>query len=215
MLKKNILIYGSYIYGDFDYKPEDIDVGMIVKGSFFRYIIDQIKLPIFIRRQLILPVEKISIFIYGEENMARGIPIDDTVIAGVIHKQATLHELSVGYLRDIIIKGRDWNLIKNNERNILVTIGNEIQNCYIRLLNKGKKREKLSIRLKKIACRMIEINLLLKYLNQNLKLDFDYLFRLPTKTIKREVGYGEIKNLCDITFLKYTTLLKDYLSRFF
>ena len=152
MLKKNILIYGSYIYGDFDYKPEDIDVGMIVKGSFFRYIIDQIKLPIFIRRQLILPVEKISIFIYGEENMARGIPIDDTVIAGVIHKKATLHELSVGYLRDIIIKGRDWNLIKNNERNILVTIGNEIQNCYIRLLNKGKKREKLSIRLKKIAC---------------------------------------------------------------
>ncbi len=54
-----------------------------------------------------------------------------------------------------------------------------------------------------------------KYLNQNLKLDFDYLFRLPTKIIKREVGYGEIKNLCDITFLKYTALLKDYLPRFF
>jgi len=199
----SVYAHGSYLYGDFNYPPDDIDIGAVVKGCAFKYIINGIKIPDFLRQKLIASVGKISLFIYGEENMSKGIPIDDTVIGGVIHKETTLRELSKAYWRSVVIWGRDFRYIKNNERNILTNIARDLNGCYIRLFNYGNGKEDDRTRFRKIANRLIEINLFLKLLYPTLKNNWEYLFKLPLRAFKGELSYAEIKKLCDSTFLLY------------
>jgi hypothetical protein len=207
----SIFVYGSYLYGDVDYKPDDIDAGIIIKGSYFKYIIDQIEVVPPLSNELIVPVQKINVFIYGEDNMAKGVPIEDTVVAGVTHTQATLHELIVAYWRDIVLEGKDFAPIEKNERNIIVTLGREIEYCYARLFKKGNTKEVPNIIFKKISCRMIEVNLFLHFLFPQLQLNWEYLFRLPSRALQSKVSYKEIKTLCDKTLLTYSKLRRKYL----
>lgn len=205
----SIFIYGSYLYGDFEYLADDIDVGIVVKKCFFKYIIDEIRTPFFLEQELTLP-KKISLFIYGEDNMSKGIPIDDTIVAGLVHKETTLRELSVAYWRDIVIWGKDFNYIENNEKNILVTLARNIKGCYTRLWNFGNGKEDDNIRFKKISTRIIEVNAFLKFLFPELKIDFEYLFKLPSRAVQGDISYTEIRKLCDSTLSLYKQVIKKY-----
>jgi hypothetical protein len=199
----SIFVYGSYLYGDFDYLPEDIDVGVVVKGSFFKYFINKIKIPIFLRTKLVIPVEKISLFIYGEDNMKKGLPINDTIVAGLVHHETTLRELSVAYWRDVVIWGKDFNYLKDNERNILVTLTRIINGCYLRLLNRGVKKEAKNLRFKRIVTRLTEVIVFLKFLYPQLKVDKEYIFKLYREAVLGNVSYVKAKKFFDYTLILY------------
>lgn len=207
----SIYAHGSYLYGDFNYPPDDIDIGSVVEGCAFKYIINGIKIPDFLRRKLIAPVGKISLFIYGAENMSKGIPIDDTVIGGVIHKETTLRELSKAYWRSVVIWGRDFQYIENNERNILVNIARDLTGCYTRLFNYNNGKEDNQTRFRKIANRLVEINLFLKLLDPTLRNNWEYLFKLPLRAVNGDITYAEIKRLCDSTLSLYKEIKEKIL----
>ncbi|MBU3954946.1 nucleotidyltransferase domain-containing protein, partial [bacterium] len=126
--------YGSYLYGKNKSDIDDIDVGIMVKGSAFKYIIDKITIPSELRKRLPVPVKKLSLFIYGEDNMTKGIPIKDTIRAGLTHKETVKRELSVAYWRNCVVWGKDFVRIKGNEFNALIVVGRMISGCRKRLL---------------------------------------------------------------------------------
>jgi hypothetical protein len=204
----SIFAYGSYLYGDIDYIPDDIDIGVIVKGNAFKYLIDKITIPPYLRKKLIIPVKKISLFIYGADNMSEGIPIDDTIIAGITHRETTLRELSVAYWRDVVIWGKEFNYLENNKRNILVTLARMINGCYARLLNYGNKREDDITRFKRIATRLVEVNVFLKFFYPELKINLEHLLKLPSRAVSGDISYIEIRKLCDSTLFLYKQIMK-------
>ena len=208
----NIFVNGSYLYGDIGYVPGDIDVGTIVEGCAFDHIVDKIKIPSQLHKKLAVPVENICLSIYGEENMSNGIPIEDTfydaTLPSVIHKETTLRELSVAYWRDVVIWGKDFNYLENNERNILVTLGRMIADCYTRLLYRDNRKKDKKTRFRKIVTRAIETNLFLKYLYPNLQIDLDYLFKLPSKVLYENVPDDEMEKLCNSTLTAFKEVKK-------
>lgn len=208
----SIFVYGGYLYGDIASLIEDIDTGVIVKGSFFKYIINKIKILPNLSRRLPVPIRKISLFVYGEDNMNQGIPIDDTIVTGLVHRETTLRELSVGYWRDVVLWGKDFNYLKNNEKNILVTLARMIEGCYIRLFNCGNKKEDIKVRFKKITTRLIEVNVFLNFLYPKLlrQNQLQYFFKLPARAVQRKIPLNEIKTLCDLTLSRYKKVAKFY-----
>jgi len=209
----SIYVYGSYLYGNSDYIPNDIDIGVVVKGNIFKYIIDKIVLPSCLYKKLIVPTKNISLFVYGEDNMVRGIPINDTVFAGLIHKQTIKRELSIAYWRNIVIWGTDFKYINNNEKNTFVTLARMINGCRERLLRYGhNNREDERTLFRKVATRLVEANVFMEFFSPGLLINWNELLKFPLRVTRSSVYYEEIKKLYEVTVSTYSKIEKNVIK---
>lgn len=204
----SLFAYGSYLYGFPGYRPDDIDIGVIVENTAFKYIINKILIPQNLSNKLIGHPRKLNLFIYGEDNISKGVPIEDTVVAGIIHKETTRRELSVAYYRDVVLWGKDFCCFPENKKNILVHLGIMINGCYERIYGLSIKKENEKTRFRKIGSRLGEVNAFLKFLDPLFDCNIDYFLSLPLKATDGMLTHKKMKDLCDSTAINYERVRK-------
>jgi len=205
----NIFSYGSYLYGTENYLPEDIDLGAIVSGKEFDYVINDIKIPKNNKLYGEVETNKINFFIYGRKNLEKGHPEEDNFVEGVKHENAIKREITSSFYRNAVIKGWDFSKIENNQKNILVHAGTLLQSCYVRFYNKSYKNESEKKRLVKISNRLLEAALFLVVVKK-IKIDLDALFYLPENVQKNKTSKQEVKSWCDNLFNLYLEISSNF-----
>lgn len=202
----SIYSYGSYFYRNNNFIPEDIDIGVVLEGNIFKYILDKVFIPYSIHKKINLPTKKIRFFFYGKDNMSFGSPINDTVIAGVVHKETIKRELAISYWRNIVIWGKDFKYLENNKKNISVVIARMMNGCYerFRLYGKNNKEDKKTT-LRKISVRLIEVNVFMKFFDPELSVKWNVLSRMYQQINNGGVSFEKIKRFYKVTLSRYYT----------
>lgn len=203
----SLYVYGSYLYGDGDYYPDDIDIGVVVGGNAFKYVIDKIEIPVLVKNSASVYTNKLSLFFYGRDNMELGAPNNDTVVAGLVHKETTKRELSIAYWRNVVIWGKDFKYIPNNEKNALITLARMINGCRERLLKLSgdlKLKEDKETIMKKVINRLVEVNLFFNFFNPEIYINKKQLLSLPVRAAHNNLSFKEIKKLYKSTVDLYS-----------
>jgi predicted nucleotidyltransferase len=204
----SIYVYGSYVYGYKSYIPDDIDLGIIVKGSEFLYSIDNILVSEKLRNNLGTKAKYINYFVYGEDNMNLNFPVDDTVYAGVIHKDATKHEISVAYYRNIVLYGKDFRYLKGNLTNTYYALHQTLLKCNLRIDRYGDNNNESDKKcLKKIATRLYELNIFLSVFEPCYNIIDNDILTLPMRALNGESSIEEMKEIFNNTKRKYNNLI--------
>ena len=194
----NISTYGSYLYGEEGYIPDDIDLSVVLEGVIFKYF--DMKEPEFnikeLAQNLGIPINKLGINVYGEDVMTKGKYVDDTVIATVTHEKCTFQLLSIAYYRDVVIYGKDYRLMPDNKNNLMITAGilasQVFDRCYPKTLY---KTETESTRLKRIISRIVDINLMLATIDPEIEkqMDFSYLFSMAKEIMEGKIRAKDVE----------------------
>jgi len=207
----SVSVYGSYPYILHDYLPDDIDICVVFRGKGFQYILDQLLIPALERHRLRLPVKKVSFFFYGEENLTKGIPANDTVLAAVVNRDAIKNELALAYWRNIVIWGQDFSPLRDNKKNALVKMAKFLNDCRQRSLNYINKdgTESKKVLFAKIVSRLIEVNAFCNFFLPNQENKLEELFILPGQIQrKRTIPFEKIVELYRETCLIYNRTKK-------
>lgn len=113
---------GSYIYSD---APGDIDLDVIVNGSFFDYTTfnDGIE-----RVDLVGTVKKVSLTVMGEDNvLGKQKVIDNIENDGFLHQDTIIREILVAPMRNVTIYGKPFDNQKSiDSRNVLVRVARQL-----------------------------------------------------------------------------------------
>jgi predicted nucleotidyltransferase len=154
----SIFIYGSFIFSPNDYKSSDIDIGIVVAGSFFRY--EKItNIPAALKKY---NIKTIDIFIYGRDNLEKGVKINDVIKGGIIHRDVIKHESSIAYWRNVVIYGQSFNKFPNLLYNTYIFLKVNLNNIQERLKRYGHyNKESDEYCLSKVSNRLYEMNIFL------------------------------------------------------
>jgi len=205
-----IFVYGSYIFGPNNYKPNDIDFGIIVSGGYFRYILSR-KLPPFLNKK----IKTADIFIYGLDNLEKGIPINDVVYGGVIHRQVIKHETAIAYWRNIVIYGYDFvksnNLLYNTYTFIMVNL----ENVRERLARYGKcDSEDDKKCLMRVANRLYELNIFLNIFNSKSAYNLEQINSWPISARKGYISFSQLLDIYNSTLKTYQQIGNKIISKY-
>ena len=154
---------GSYAWKPLHTHVNDIDFNVIVCGSYFTYYDDFDIAPLmpFCTNQL----KKVSFTIFGEDNLTRGIPVNDSITShDYIQTNVTIREGIVMPYRNTIVCGRSVYPGKDDpEQNLLVRIDKQLFQSDL-FLNAGlEKKYTAAERLQKALNRTVEAGILLNY----------------------------------------------------
>lgn len=118
----HISIAGSYLYSD---TPGDIDLDVIVNGSFFDYATFNEGIEILDSTGI---AKKISLTVMGEDNiLGKKKVIDDIENKGFIHQDTIIREMLVAPMRNATIYGKPFDNRNNvDQYNILVRIARQL-----------------------------------------------------------------------------------------
>jgi hypothetical protein len=113
---------GSYIYSD---NPGDIDLDVIVSGSFFDYTTFNEGIELV---DIVGTVKKISVTVMGEDNIfGKQKVIDNIENNGFVHQDTIIRELLVAPMRNVTIYGKPFDNQKNIDgRNVLVRVARQL-----------------------------------------------------------------------------------------
>lgn len=204
-----IFIYGSFVFSPKDYKPNDIDIGVIVEGSFFGY--KKIKN---IPKKLKAIVGGIDLFIYGIDNMEKGVMINDTIKGGLLHKNVIKNEIAIASIRNVVVYGK---IFENNRYflyNIYIFLINNIFNVEKRLLRYGcnNKKESDCQCLCKIANRLYELNVFFTIFGKSPIYSFKKINSWPKLALEGKLNISELKMIYKKTRKEYFKI-KDTMTK--
>ncbi|MCU0680412.1 MAG: hypothetical protein MUF50_03880 [Planctomycetes bacterium] len=201
----SIFSYGSFIFSPNGYKPNDIDIGVVVDGSFFKY-----------KKILEIPknfskykIKTIDIFIYGRDNLENGTKINDIIRGGIIHKEVIKHETSIAYWRNVVIFGNSFIKSPNLLYNTYVFIKVNLNNIKQRLARYGKyPTENDKICLSKVANRLYELNIFLKMFNKKSHYSKSEIDSWPILGKKNKISFCKLFSIYKNTLNKFQEIKK-------
>lgn len=202
----SIYCYGSFLYSNPNYIPDDIDIGVIVEGSYFSYFLDGISIPQTALKKTNIGVKKMQLFCYGFDNLCYGEPVEDTVKSSTIHTETVKRELSVAYWRNIVIYGMDFCKINNDKQNLYKTMNDNLKRVSFRIKNYGHTNESKQRCLEKIANRLYEATVFAKLIFPNQQVDTRELSGIPVLAQRGEWSKEEALNWYNKTILLYNSL---------
>ncbi len=204
----SIYVYGSYVYGYRDYAPDDIDLGIVIKGSEFSYSLDNVLVSEELRSNLNIEAKYINYFVYGEDNMSLNFPVNDTVYAGVVHEDATKHEISVAYYRNIVLYGKDFCYLEDNFNNTYYALHQTLLKCKSRIDRYGSHNNESDEKcLKKITTRLYELNIFLSVFEPCYNTIDENILILPLSALNGESCIEEMKTIFNDTEKKYYNII--------
>lgn len=203
----SIYTCGSYIYSSKFYIPNDIDIAIVVEGSMFEYL-PKIKIPRSIYRNLVMPVKYLSLNFYGRDNFERGILLGDEISEKDIE---IMREASIGYLRNVVIYGKDFLPIKYPSQNTYAAKFEMLVRCKLRLEGRGRYGEESDKeRLEKLACRICSLNVFLKFFHSDFSVNMKNVLMLPELAQQGKFGYRGAKMWYNRTVNNFNKLKNIY-----
>lgn len=156
----HISIAGSFIYSD---SPGDIDLNVIVNGSFFDYTTFNQGV------ELLDPVgtvKKVSLTVMGIDNVSGKKKIVDTIEnKGFIHQDTILREMIVAPMRNVTIYGMNFDNTQNvDSKNVLVRIARQLYFASLTLEGKIPYYQEEPLRTKKALSRINEAHQIIEWL---------------------------------------------------
>jgi hypothetical protein len=151
---------GSYIYSD---SPGDIDLDVIVSGSFFDYTTFNEGIELV---DIVGSVKKISLTVMGEDNiLGKEKVIDNIENEGFIHQDTIIRELLVAPMRNATIFGKPFDIQKNIDgRNILVRVARQLYFASLTLQGKIPYYKEDPLKTKKALNRINEAHEIIEWL---------------------------------------------------
>ncbi len=157
---------GSYIYSD---SPGDIDLDVIVNGSFFDYTTFNEGIELI---DIVGTVKKISLTVMGEDNiLGKQKVIDNIENEGFVNQDTIVRELLVAPMRNVTIYGKPFDNKKNIDgRNVLVRVARQLYFASLTMEGKIPYYEKEPLKTKKALNRINEAHEIIEWL-----LNTDYI----------------------------------------
>ncbi|MBP7767231.1 hypothetical protein KA068_01790 [Candidatus Saccharibacteria bacterium] len=156
----HISIAGSYIYSD---KPGDIDLNVVIDGSFFDYITfnDGVEL-----LDITGSVRKISLTLMGSDNVSGHKKIVDNIEnKGFLHQDTILREMIIAPMRNVTVYGMPFDISKNvDSQNVLVRIARQLYFSTLTLEGKIPYYKDEPLRTKKALNRIKEAHEIIEWL---------------------------------------------------
>ena len=156
----HISIAGSYIYSD---SPGDIDLNVIVDGSFFDYTTFNDGVSIL---DVTGTVSKISLTIMGLDNiLGTKKTVDSIENKGFLHQDTILREMIVAPMRNVTVFGNPLDKIKIiDSKNVLVRIARQLYFSTLTLEGKIPYYKDEPLRTKKALSRIKEAHDIIEWL---------------------------------------------------
>jgi hypothetical protein len=151
---------GSYIYSDC---PGDIDLDVIVSGSFFDYTTFNEGIELV---DIVGTVKKISVTVMGEDNiLGKQKVIDNIENDGFLHQDTIIRELLVAPMRNVTIYGKPFDNRKNIDgHNVLVRVARQLYFASLTIQGKIPYYEEEPLRTKKALSRINEAHEIIEWL---------------------------------------------------
>lgn len=151
---------GSYIYSD---SPGDIDLDVIVNGSFFDYTTFNEGIELV---DIVGTVKKISLTVMGEDNiLGKQKVVDNIENDGFLHQDTIIRELLVAPMRNVTIYGRPFDNRKNIDgRNVLVRVARQLYFASLTMQGKIPYYDTEPLKSKKALNRIHEAHEIIEWL---------------------------------------------------
>lgn len=156
----HISIAGSYIYSD---KPGDIDLDVIVNGSFFDYSFFNEGVEIL---DLTDNVSKVSLTVMGADNISgKKYTSSEIENEGFIHQDTILREILVAPMRNVTVYGAPFEYPDTlDNRNIIARIARQLYFASLTLQGKIPYYAEDPLKTKKALSRINEAHDILEWL---------------------------------------------------
>lgn len=156
----HISIAGSYIYSE---KPGDIDLDVVVEGSFFDYSYFNEGVELFDTTE---SISKISLTVMGLENIIGTKYIASEIENdGFIHQDTILREILVAPMRNVTVYGRPFETPdKLDSRNIIARIARQLYFASLTLQGKIPYYSEDPLKTRKALSRINEAHDILEWL---------------------------------------------------
>ncbi len=151
---------GSYLYSE---TPGDLDLDVIVSGSFFDYTTFNQGIELI---DTIGTIKKVSLTVMGEDNiLGRQKIVDNIENDGFLHQDTIIRELLVAPMRNATIYGKPFDNQKNIDgRNVLVRVARQLYFASLTMQGKIPYYEEEPLRTKKALSRVNEAHDIIEWL---------------------------------------------------
>lgn len=183
---------------------------MLVKGSYFNYY--NVFHGINFLKDVVVGgknIKKISFMIFGEDNIFKGTPIDDSIRSGgYIHTDMTTREGMVFSWRNGVIYGKAFDYFKVNKYNLLVRIARQFYQAKLFLQNKIGIGKSLLQRKAKSLNRILEAMILLDNAFPYIDIPINKVFNQELNIYNRKLIFSNIEILYKEAFDYYNKARK-------
>lgn len=163
----HISIAGSFIYSD---SPGDIDLDVILSGSFFDYSYFNEGVEIL---DITDSISKVSLTVMGEDNISGKKYISSTIDNdGFIHQDTIIREMLVAPMRNVTVYGKPFDYTKAiDSHNVIARIARQLYFASLTLQGKIPYYHEDPLKTKKALSRINEAHDILEwlFLNSNQK----------------------------------------------
>ena len=150
---QHLSIGGSYLYKS--ERISDIDATVIVKGSYFSYIDTFVMMEV--QKRLPIPVKKISLMIFGEDDFLFRTHVRDTIeVEDYIHTSLCMREGLVVLIRNVPLYGYVWEPRDLDRNNLLVRIKRQLFHAQLMIEGEVDLHRSPDARLRKSIGRIAE-----------------------------------------------------------
>lgn len=165
----HISIAGSFIYSE---SPGDIDLDVVVKGSFFDYSYFNDGVTIL---DLTNSISKISLTVMGSDNLSGKHDIrSDIENDGFLHQDTILREMLVAPMRNVTVYGHPFNYPEVlDSKNIIARIARQLYFSTLTLEGKIPYYQEEPLKTKKALSRIKEAHDILEWLYSNTNRNID------------------------------------------
>lgn len=156
----HISLAGSYLYSE---KPGDIDLDVVLTGSFFDYSYFNEGIELL---DITDSISKVSLTVMGEDNIMGKKHIPSTIEnQGFIHQDTIIREILVAPMRNVTVYGRPFAAPKLlDSRNILARIARQLYFASLTLQGKIPYYNEDPLKTKKAISRIDEAHDILEWL---------------------------------------------------
>lgn len=154
---RHISIGGSYLFKS---RITDLDLTIIVEGSFFSYV--EIREVSEINERLPVKIIKMSLMVFGEDDLKEKTSIEDSIeTEDYIHTHLCMREGLVFPMRNVTIYGHPFEVMPVDRHNLLIRIKRQLFHAQLMLQGKVDLHRDNQARLVKAIGRIAEGSLYL------------------------------------------------------
>lgn len=159
----HISIAGSFIYSD---KPGDIDLDVVLSGSFFDYSFFNEGVDLL---DITDSISKVSLTVMGEDNISGKRYISSTIDnQGFVHQDTIIREMLVAPMRNVTVYGKPFNYPKViDSRNVIARIARQLYFASLTIQGKIPYYNEDPLKTKKALSRINEAHDILEWLFLN------------------------------------------------
>lgn len=161
----HISIGGSYIYSE---NPGDIDLDVVLTGSFFDYSYFNEGIEIL---DITNSISKVSLTVMGEDNISGKKNISSEISnEGFTHQDTILREMIVAPMRNVTVYGKPFDYEREiDSKNVLVRLARQLYFASLTLQGKIPYYKEDPLKTKKALSRINEAHDILEWLFLNSK----------------------------------------------